>query len=387
MSKSSASQPSTGTATKSTSGFRTPSELEPHPANQRIYGEIDLTSDFIKSIHLEGILYPVIITGNGRLIDGHRRILAAKYLGFDEVPVQVKSFSDSLLERRAILHHNKQRQKTFSQMVKEGRELEEVEKKLAKKRQGTRTDLGQALQNEKSGRTRDIVAEAIGIGSGETYRVAKNILDKAEDGHKKAKLEVEELDRGNQSIHGADRAIENYEKKIENEDQVTWKEIEQLDSHLLTYTDRVNRFFINLSSGVKENGPWYSVIRSAQNHMKDSDDFGSSYRACTDQFGKSGLRYVFLYLLEKHGHVSLEGDISESDSPDAESLTNRKPSSGLLSEMLHEEEMTLNEVAMRFGVNRHLILFWMWEEDTPAKKKHLHHSKTGKLDSLRQSQS
>ncbi|KJD42496.1 hypothetical protein [Paenibacillus terrae] len=59
-----------------------------------------------------------------------------------------------------------------------------MERLKAKERQGTRTDsdnnITQNFAESNQGKTRDVVAEAIGFGSGKQYEKAKYIADNAD---------------------------------------------------------------------------------------------------------------------------------------------------------------------------------------------------------------
>jgi len=63
--------------------------------------------------------------------------------------------------------------KNGQQLYNEGKELERIEVEKAKRRQGTRIDLPNIVENFpqcERGKTRDIVAKAIGLGSGKHLR-------------------------------------------------------------------------------------------------------------------------------------------------------------------------------------------------------------------------
>lgn len=75
---------------------------------------------------------------------------------------------------------------TFSEAVALGLKIEEEEKKKARERMGQRIELKEkallySRENRASGKTRDAVAEAIGIGSGKQYEKAKYIQNNADE--------------------------------------------------------------------------------------------------------------------------------------------------------------------------------------------------------------
>lgn len=206
--------------------YRAPTDLEPHPLNDEVYGDRDdLDEALVESIDEHGILEPIVADpqpGAGSsetvptILSGHRRVEAAKRVGLDVVPVRLVRLDTDLERRERLLVHNQTREKTFSQKLREGEELERIERERAKRRQGTRTDIvenspagsddGPADETE-FGKTRERVAEKIGIGSGRTYANAKTVWEAAQAGDTVAKHEIEKLDRGEQSVHGAYKKV------------------------------------------------------------------------------------------------------------------------------------------------------------------------------------
>ena len=67
------------------------------------------------------------------------------------------------------------------QKHREAQKLEAIEKK-AEERSGTRTDLRQNFGTGESGRATDIVADKVGLGSGETYRKLSKVMEVADEG-------------------------------------------------------------------------------------------------------------------------------------------------------------------------------------------------------------
>jgi hypothetical protein len=70
-------------------------------------------------------------------------------------------------ELSALLRYNDYRDKSFSQMMAEADAIHEVEREKAKEREET-----PRYNCSDGGRSKDKVADRIGIGSGETYRKA-----------------------------------------------------------------------------------------------------------------------------------------------------------------------------------------------------------------------
>lgn len=80
---------------------RAVAKLIPYAKNARIHS-LQQIEQIAASIKRFGFTIPVLIDGRGNIIAGHGRVLAAKLVGLDEVPVMVaKGWSDA--ERRAYV--------------------------------------------------------------------------------------------------------------------------------------------------------------------------------------------------------------------------------------------------------------------------------------------
>jgi phage N-6-adenine-methyltransferase len=161
-----------------------PAELSPHPKNREIYGDTDdvddLDATFKESVAEKGVLEPLVITNGKEIISGHRRWLAARDAGLDEVPVRYSEFDDELAEREALIEFNRQREKTPGQIVNEFEEMLEIEKQRGRDSQGSRTTSTKNLVEEE-GDAQTRAAEKINADiSGETLRKGRNVKEKAE---------------------------------------------------------------------------------------------------------------------------------------------------------------------------------------------------------------
>lgn len=216
--------------------YRSIDDLEPHPVNDTVYGDrMEPDEGFLASIEEHGIIEPVVIDpqpdageddDRATIISGHRRVEAAKQLGLERVPVRTNQFETDLERREHLIEFNRDRDKTFSQKMREAEELERIERERAQRRQGTRTDLvensprsddgSQSGSSSTFGKTRDRVGKKADIGSGRTYEKAKEVWDAAKDGDTVAQHEVDKLDQDVQSIHGAHQKVR--ERVEEDED-------------------------------------------------------------------------------------------------------------------------------------------------------------------------
>jgi ParB-like chromosome segregation protein Spo0J len=190
-----------------------------------IYGdpatEID---DLLDSVRQEGILVPLVVvadpeTGTYEVVSGHRRLACARALDLTEVPCEVRAYSSEAARRRAVLEYNRQRRKTFSQMMREADALEALltaeaqRSRLANLRQfrsgeetperrdsDTRRTAG---ARGRTGRTDAAAARAIGLGGKDLYRQARAVWRVAATGDPRAQGSVAALDAGTKSIHAA----------------------------------------------------------------------------------------------------------------------------------------------------------------------------------------
>jgi len=167
-------------------------QLRPHPLNKRIYGD---TADeaLIESVSEHGVLTPLVVTEDGVVVSGHRRLAAAKKLKLEKVPAVVRSFRDALEIEEALISTNEQRQRTIEQKVREFAHLREIEGKRAKERQrdaGARG--GEGGRGRRKGKTlRDKVPQRV---SGRSREIAA----------KHVQLSYKTLERGLEVVQHAD---------------------------------------------------------------------------------------------------------------------------------------------------------------------------------------
>ncbi len=194
--------------------LKSPNDLRPHPMNVEIYGAEEADPDLVDSIRRRGILDPLVIRDDNTILSGHRRCVAAKALGLDRVPVRVVTFDDRVDEEEALIEWNRQREKTFSQKMREAEILERIERDRAKARQvelaGTRPngdpDLVPTLAQGREPPVRDIVADKIGMSHG-TFDKAKIVWQAAKAGDEVAREQVKKIDTGETTVTAAVREI------------------------------------------------------------------------------------------------------------------------------------------------------------------------------------
>ena len=60
--------------------------LKPHPDNPRVHSSVQV-NQIATSIEEFGFKFPVLIDSNSQIIAGHGRVMAARHVGLDYVPV------------------------------------------------------------------------------------------------------------------------------------------------------------------------------------------------------------------------------------------------------------------------------------------------------------
>lgn len=218
-----------------------PGRLRPHPLSLSIYGdpaaEID---DLLPSVREHGILVPLVVAAPGpaagtwEILSGHRRLACALALRLPEVPCQVRRLLPGTSRQAAILEYNRQRRKTFSQLMREADALETLwttdadARRMANLRRGrpdesewtdtadcrnsdTRTDRSDSdddTSNRPSptkgrGRTDAAIARHLGLGGKDLYRQARAVWRMARSGDARASSAVAQLDAGTKTVHAA----------------------------------------------------------------------------------------------------------------------------------------------------------------------------------------
>ena len=197
--------------------------LKRHPKNICIYGN-DNIGDLAEKIKETGWIKPLIITNKNVIISGHRRYNACMFLNIQDIPVEIKEFSNEQEELEALLLENMYRDKTMEQKVKEAKIWETIEKEKAEKRRLSTLKQNTEVENfpqreEQQGKTRDIVAKQVGIGSGKTLESAKIVVKKIDELRESGDMESADflssaLDR---SVSGAKKLAEdNVAKEVPN---------------------------------------------------------------------------------------------------------------------------------------------------------------------------
>lgn len=183
---------------------------------ERFRKELGDLAPLMASIEEVGILQPIVITAEGKLIAGARRLEAAKRLGWDEVPVWV---ADNVINTAKELIAERDENTCRldmkpSEAARLGIAIEAVDEErrrknkihnlsLSRRHQGKEADKSQLPSPDDYrplGRALETVAPAVGMSPG-TYNRAKVVVKAAEDPEapepvrEAARAAIKEMDR------------------------------------------------------------------------------------------------------------------------------------------------------------------------------------------------
>ncbi len=249
--------------------IRIPTHLiRSNPFSISIYGDPDAeTDDLLESVRQFGILVPLVVVnrtdlpGSYEVLSGHRRLACARILEFPDAPCDILDFPDETDRRRAVLEYNRQRRKTFSQLMREADALETLMAQDAQQRSRSNLrrkaseaksteclnsdarencdewapsieclnsdtrerdplQVDSASQSEASTRpgrgqnqrTDYRVAQAIGLGGKDLYRQARTLWKSALNGDTRARHALAQVDAGSKSIHAAYKDLRRRDK-------------------------------------------------------------------------------------------------------------------------------------------------------------------------------
>lgn len=199
-------------------------EIEKIKIKDRIrkdFGNIQELADDIKE---NGLINPPVITPDTyELITGERRIRAMKLLGYEQIEVRPMAVKDAEHQLNLEISENEAR-KDFSkaERIDYARKLERIESLKAKERQSTSTGgvnphLRQISDKAENKRTDEIVSEKLGIGSRDTYRKEKYIVDNQNSLTPK---DFSEWDEGKLSTNKVFNKIKIEKEKLEKENKI-----------------------------------------------------------------------------------------------------------------------------------------------------------------------
>lgn len=103
------------------------SAIRPAALNDQLYDPIDESDPsflaLVENIREHGMLEPLVVSGDGYILSGHRRYAAASQLNLDRIPVRIRSDVSYIRDRDRFLQllasYNRQRMKTTAEQFRE----------------------------------------------------------------------------------------------------------------------------------------------------------------------------------------------------------------------------------------------------------------------------
>jgi ParB family chromosome partitioning protein len=93
------------------------SQIRVNPVHDQIYTTNEI-GDLVESMEKNGLLEPILVTPEKVIISGHRRYLAAKFLGWEEIEIIIRDISEEDMEY-TIVSSNQHRQKKSVEVLNE----------------------------------------------------------------------------------------------------------------------------------------------------------------------------------------------------------------------------------------------------------------------------
>ncbi len=223
------------------------SEIKIGKRIRKDYGDLEGLAQSIKE---HSLLQPIVITPDGTLIAGERRLEAVKLLGWMEIEVNIATVLDREEQLLCEIAENEKRKEfTPSERVAYGEELEQIEKLKANERKKA-TQFGNTVvvdrPSPEKGKTDEIVGKKVGM-SGSSYKRAKKVV---ESGNEEV---IEQMDSGKIGIQTAYDKINKpkkprIEKVVEQEPEEPEEEKPILEKEVKPNEDQTlldNRISIN----------------------------------------------------------------------------------------------------------------------------------------------
>lgn len=158
-------------------------DIDKIKVENRIRKDFGNITELAEDIKQNGLINPPVVIaesdGTFTLLAGERRLRAMRSLGYKQVEVRTwGSLNDEQKLNIEISENEVRKDFSKSERIEYARRLEKIETLKAKERQMS----GKSNLSEKfpEGRTSDIVADKVGIGSGKQYEKEKYISDNRE---------------------------------------------------------------------------------------------------------------------------------------------------------------------------------------------------------------
>ena len=191
------------------------------------FGDIDSLAEDIRE---NGLINPVTLTPDGKLLAGERRLRAVKKLGWSTVDARIVEDPDDMRQLRIEISENEHRKEfTFSEKMAYAKLLHDQYDAEAKANSVANLKVGSdspSASRDAVGRTSEKIAAEIGIGSSRTLERAEYVADHATP-EMIASLDAEQL-----SINAAYKQLKEQAKKAEKEKEILEAKSRQLASDL-----------------------------------------------------------------------------------------------------------------------------------------------------------
>ena len=229
--------------------------IYPNPLNDEIYSNTDLT-DLVQSIERNGQLEPIVVMkqqGKLMIVSGHRRYFALKQIGKQYCDIRIEKFDNPIV---SLIEFNRYRTKTNTDILREGRYLEQEYRKQLGGGKGRRTDL---KKDKKSFDIFQRVSQEVGIGE-TNYKKLKTI--------QKYRPElVEAIDQKKTTITTAYKLIQNrYLRKPKN---IT--KMDKVDFKIRAFLNDNKPNTDTFVGAVKKVYP-YNLIKMDTSHLDELND-------------------------------------------------------------------------------------------------------------------
>lgn len=166
-------------------------------------GNIETLAESIREV---GLLHPIVVDDDYRLIAGHRRLKACESLGWKQIPIHIVSLKDLV---RGELHENMARKDfTVSELVAIKRE---IEKTRIGHRPGKEDEKVFKLNTFQKGATLNVLAKFTGRSVG-TLHKAEKIVEAAESDPEVFGDILRDVDSGKTSVHHAYTKVKRRQK-------------------------------------------------------------------------------------------------------------------------------------------------------------------------------
>ncbi|WP_044296248.1 ParB N-terminal domain-containing protein [Robinsoniella peoriensis] len=255
------------------------------------FGNIQELADDIKE---NGLINPPVVTPDTfELIAGERRLRAMQLLAYKQIEVRPMAVKDAEHALNLEISENETR-KDFSkaERIDYARRLERVESLKAKDRQGSRTDIVENFPQCYDGKTRDMVAEKLGIGSGKQYEKEKFIVDNKES---LTPDDFADWDEGKISTNKAFIKIKAEKERLESENKKlkeTTSKISIFEQEISKNTEEQQRLKNRISELVQKSSKTTVVTHEIE---VDRPETLSQIKALQDELKKKSTEYSKLY--------------------------------------------------------------------------------------------